>query len=48
MEARSRRTARYCSTSLASNLHAWASCVLMSAALGGEVGAHLAPRPGVV
>jgi hypothetical protein len=48
MEARSSHTARYSSVSLASSSCAWASCVLMSVLLGGEVGAHLAPRPGVV
>jgi hypothetical protein len=48
MEVRSSRTARYSSVSLASSLRAWASCALMSAPLGGEVGAHLAPRPGAV
>jgi hypothetical protein len=47
MVARSSRTARYSSASLASSSRAWASCVLMSAPLGGEVGAHLASSPGV-
>jgi hypothetical protein len=47
MEARSSRTSRYSSASLASSSRAWASCALMSA-LAGEVGAHLAPSPGVV
>jgi hypothetical protein len=42
MEARSSRTARYSSASLASSSRAWASCALMSALHGGEVGAHLA------
>jgi hypothetical protein len=47
MEVRSSHTAWYSSASLASSSRAWASCVLMSAPLGGEVGAHLAPGPGV-
>jgi hypothetical protein len=38
MEARSSRTVRYSSASLVSSSRAWASCVLMSAHLGGEVG----------
>jgi hypothetical protein len=45
MEARSSRTARYSSTSLASSSRAWASCVLMSAPLGGEGGGALGPAP---
>jgi hypothetical protein len=48
MDARINRTAQFSSASLASSSRAWASCVLMSAPLGGEVGAHLAPSPGVV
>jgi hypothetical protein len=47
MEARSSRTARYSSASLASSSRAWASCALMSEHLGGEVGAHLALGPRV-
>jgi hypothetical protein len=46
MEARSSHTVRYSSAILASSSCAWASCVLMSAPLAGEVGAHLAPSPG--
>jgi hypothetical protein len=38
MVARSSRTARYSSASLASSSRTWASCALMSAPLGGEVG----------
>jgi hypothetical protein len=48
MEVRSSRTARYSSASLASSSRAWASCALMSAPLASEVGARLAPCPGVV
>jgi hypothetical protein len=48
IEARSSRTARYSSTILASSLRAWAARALMSAPLAGEVGARLAPGPGVV
>jgi hypothetical protein len=44
MVARSSRTARYSSTSLASNLRAWASCALMSAPRAGEVGGALGPE----
>jgi hypothetical protein len=43
MEARSSRTARYSSASLASSSHAWANCALMSVPLVGDVGAHSAP-----
>jgi hypothetical protein len=43
MEARSNRTVRYSSASLASSSHAWASCALMSAPLGGEGGGALGP-----
>jgi hypothetical protein len=48
MEARSSRTARYYSASLASSSRAWVSCALMSApsAVRGE--ARLAPHPGAV
>jgi hypothetical protein len=45
MEARSSRTVRYSSASLASSSRAWASCALMSALLGGEGEGRLAPRP---
>jgi hypothetical protein len=45
MEARSSRTARYSSASFASSSRAWASCALMSAPLGGEVGGALGPEP---
>jgi hypothetical protein len=44
MDARTSCTARYSSASLASILHAWASCTLMSAPLGGE-GEALGPAP---
>jgi hypothetical protein len=43
MEARSNRTVRYSYASLASSSRAWASCVLMSAPLGGEGGGALGP-----
>jgi hypothetical protein len=43
IEARSNRTVRYSSASLASSLSAWASCVLMSVPLGGEGGGALGP-----
>jgi hypothetical protein len=43
MEARSNRTVRYSSASLASSSRAWASCALMSAPLGGEEGGVLGP-----
>jgi hypothetical protein len=43
MEARSNRTARYSSTSLASSSCAWANCTLTSAPLGGEGGGALGP-----
>jgi hypothetical protein len=48
MEARSNRTARYSSVSLASSSRAWASCALMSApsAVRGEV--RLVLHPGAV
>jgi hypothetical protein len=45
MEARCSRTVRYSSASLASSSRAWASCALMSAPLGGEVGGALGPAP---
>jgi hypothetical protein len=48
MEARSSHTAQYSSACLASSSRAWASCTLMSAPLAAEVGAHLAPSPGMV
>jgi hypothetical protein len=48
MEARSSRTARYSSAILPPSSCAWARCALMSAPLAGEVGARLAPSPGVV
>jgi hypothetical protein len=43
MEARSSRTARYSSASLASSSRAWVSCVFMSEPLVAEVGARSAP-----
>jgi hypothetical protein len=43
MEARSNRTVRYSSASLASSSRAWASCALMSAFVGGEGGGALGP-----
>jgi hypothetical protein len=48
IEARSNRTVRYSSASLASSSRAWASCALMSApsAVRGE--GRLAPQPGAV
>jgi hypothetical protein len=48
IEAGSNRTVWYSSASLASSSRAWASCALMSAALGGEGGGALAPQPGAV
>jgi hypothetical protein len=48
MEERSSRVAWYSSASLASSSRTWASCVLMSVPLAGEVGARSAPGPGVV
>jgi hypothetical protein len=45
MEARSSRTARYSSASLASSSRAWASCALTSTPLGGEGGGALGPAP---
>jgi hypothetical protein len=45
MEARSSRTARYSSASLASSSRAWASYTLMSEPLGGEGGGALGPAP---
>jgi hypothetical protein len=45
MEARSSRTVRYSSASLASSSRTWPSCALMSAPLGGEVGGALGPAP---
>jgi hypothetical protein len=41
MEARSNRTVRYSSASLASNSCSWASCALISAPVGGEEGGAL-------
>jgi hypothetical protein len=43
IEARSNRTVRYSSASLASSSCAWASCALMSAPLDGEGEGRLAP-----
>jgi hypothetical protein len=43
MKARSNRTARYSSASLASSSRAWASCALTSPPLGGEGGGALGP-----
>jgi hypothetical protein len=43
IEARSNRTVRYSSASLASSSQAWASCALMSAAAGGEGAGALGP-----
>jgi hypothetical protein len=43
MEARSNRTVRYSSASLASSSRAWVSCALISAPLGGEGGGALGP-----
>jgi hypothetical protein len=43
MEAQSSRTVRYSSASLASSSRAWASCVLISAPVGGEGGGALGP-----
>jgi hypothetical protein len=43
MEARSSRTVRYSSASLASSSRAWASCVLISAPVGAEGGGALGP-----
>jgi hypothetical protein len=43
MEARSKRTVRYSSASLASSSHSWASCALISAPVGGEGGGALGP-----
>jgi hypothetical protein len=45
MEARSSRTVRYSSASLASSSRASASYALMSAPLGGEGGGALGPAP---
>jgi hypothetical protein len=45
MEARSSRTARYSSVTLASSSSASASCALMSAPLDGEGGGTLGPAP---
>jgi hypothetical protein len=45
MDARSSRTARYSSASLASSSRAWANCALTSAPLGGEEGGALGPAP---
>jgi hypothetical protein len=43
MEARSSRTVRYSSASLASSSRAWASCALISAPVGGEGAGALGP-----
>jgi hypothetical protein len=43
IEARSNRTVRYSSASLASSSRAWASCALMSAPVGGEGAGALGP-----
>jgi hypothetical protein len=43
IEARSNRTVRYSSASLASSSWAWASCALMSAPVGGEGAGVLGP-----
>jgi hypothetical protein len=45
MEARSNRTARYSSVSLASSSRARACCTLTSTPLGGEEGGVLGPEP---
>jgi hypothetical protein len=43
IEARSNRTVRYSSASLASSSRAWASCALISAPVGGEGAGALGP-----